>query len=210
MRALFLFLLAACLLVFAWSRGLFGDLPAPGREPERLARQVAPEKIRLLQAPPAPDAAPPACLAFGPLAGADLKRAAEALTGLALGEHQTEHATELPGWYMVYLPPLATREQAEQRAEALRAQGLTDVKVIGEASPLRFGLVLGSFREEAAAKEHAAALEKRGVRGLRVPERAAPIAATRFEFRGLDSTSLARVQEIARDFPAQPLVPCAP
>lgn len=210
MRAFFLFLLAACLLVFAWSRGLLGELPAPGREPERLARQVAPERIRVLQAPPAPDAALPACLAWGPLAGADLKRATEALARLGLGKVQTEHAAELPGWFMVYLPPLPTRAQAEQRAAALRAQGIADVKLIGEASPLRNGLVLGSFRDEATAREHAAALEKRGVQGLRVPGRAEPLAATRFEFRGLDATSLARLQEIARDFPAQPLTPCAP
>jgi hypothetical protein len=183
MRALFLFLLAACLLVLAWNRGLLGELPTPGREPERLARQVAPERIQLLQAPPAPVAAAPACLSFGPLAGADLKRASEALAGLALGEQQTEHAAELP---------------------------ITDVKLIGEGSPLRNGLVLGSFRDEAAAREHAAALDQRGVKGLRVSERAVPLAATRFEFRGLDATSLTRVQEIARDFPAQPLAPCAP
>jgi hypothetical protein len=210
MRALFLFLLAACLLVLAWNRGLLGELPTPGREPERLARQVAPERIKLLQAPPAPVAAAPACLSFGPLAGADLKRASEALAGLALGEQQTEHAAELPGWLMVFLPPLPSREQAEQRAAALRAQGITDVKLIGEGSPLRNGLVLGSFRDEAAAREHAAALDQRGVKGLRVSERAVPLAATRFEFRGLDATSLTRVQEIARDFPAQPLAPCAP
>jgi hypothetical protein len=210
MRTLFLFLLGACLLVFAWSRGLLGALPEPGREPERIARQVAPERIQLLQTPPAPAPAAPACLAFGPLAGADLKRAAEAFAGLALGERQSEQAVELPGWFMVYLPPLASRELAEQRAAALRAQGMTDVKVIGEGSPLRNALVLGSFRDEAAAREHAAALEKRGVKGLRVPERAPPQAATRFEFRGLDATSLTRVQEIARDFPGQPLAPCAP
>lgn len=217
MRALFLFLLALILAVAAWQMGAFGELPAPGREPERLALQVAPDKLRLLDeaqiaalSRPAPAAPPaPVCLEFGDFEAAELARVQPLLAAIVPAEHTEARRTEGAGWFMVYLPPAAGRADAERRAEALRAQGVRDVAVIGEG-PLRNGLVLGSFRDLASAREHAAALEKRGVTGLRVPERAARTSTvTRFVLREVDAAQKSQLRSLAADYPAQRLEACA-
>lgn len=220
MRALFLLLLAACLSVFAWQQGYFGELPPPGREPERLSAQIAPEQLVLLaEAPrPAPVPAPAvaqeptasSCLEWGDFEGADLTKAREALAELKLGASLSARSVEGAGWYMVYLPPLRNRAEAEKRAEDLRNQGLRDVGVIGEGA-LRNGLVLGSFRELENARDHAAALEKRGVKGARVPERpGASSTALRFTIKDADPALRARLETLASKFPQHPLKACAP
>jgi hypothetical protein len=48
LRALVLLLLVANGLFFAWSRGWLGDAGPGGREPERMARQVNPDAVRVL------------------------------------------------------------------------------------------------------------------------------------------------------------------
>lgn len=219
MRALFLFLLAACLGVFAWQQGYFGELPPPGREPERLSAQIAPDQLVLLsEAPRAPQPPPPtpapepaasACLEFGDFEGADLSKAREALAELKLGSQLSSRSVEGAGWYMVYLPPLKNRPEADKRAEELRNQGVRDVMVIGEGA-LRNGLVLGSFRELENAREHAAALEKRGVKGARVPDRpAASSTASRFTIKDVDASTRARLEALASQFPQHRLAACA-
>lgn len=50
MRVAFLILLLANIVLFLWGRGYLGTLDA-GREPGRMAQQVAPEKLRIVQAP---------------------------------------------------------------------------------------------------------------------------------------------------------------
>ncbi|MEW6512723.1 MAG: hypothetical protein AB1443_01835 [Pseudomonadota bacterium] len=49
MRILFLVLLLANMILFAWGQGHLGTQEA-GREPQRIAQQVAPEKLRILPA----------------------------------------------------------------------------------------------------------------------------------------------------------------
>src|SRR6185295_14294672 len=89
MKLAFLLLALANLVFFAWQQGVFGGLPEAGREPERVNRQVEPERIQVLtqaevqalrvkakeiprEAPPAPSSgtnAAPAAIAAGELAG---------------------------------------------------------------------------------------------------------------------------------------------
>ncbi len=57
-RSLFILLVLANLLFFAWGQRYFGDAET-GREPQRLARQLSPEKLRV-GAVVVPAAAPPA------------------------------------------------------------------------------------------------------------------------------------------------------
>ena len=89
MKLAFMLLALANLIFFAWQQGVFGGLPDAGREPERVNRQVEPERVRVLtqqevqalraktkEAPPAPP--PPAANSAtttpspGPIAAAEL------------------------------------------------------------------------------------------------------------------------------------------
>jgi hypothetical protein len=225
MKLAFLLLLAANLAVFAWQRGAFGTLPEAGREPERVARQIEPERIRVLtpeQAgalrdkartqPPQSDAgsvlAGAACMEFGDFSDAQTARIKARLDALALGERIETRSVEAPGWFMVYVPPFKTRAEAERAAAQLREQGVKDLLVIGESSPMRFGIALGSFRDQDLANRHLADLQKRGVKSARVADKPSTEPATRYVVRGADASIASSLQSLQKEFGATRLAPC--
>ncbi|HEY6132395.1 MAG TPA: hypothetical protein VIW70_00340 [Rubrivivax sp.] len=67
LKGVLLALLAANVLVFAWSQGWLSPLLRPPgtaeREPERLLQQIDPGSVRLLPVPPAKDSTSPAASA---------------------------------------------------------------------------------------------------------------------------------------------------
>ena len=221
MKLAFLLLLLINLLLFAWQQGVFGRYVEAGREPERVARQIEPERIRVLtekevqtlreRATPTssvPDLnAAQACVEFGDFAPAEAARAEKALG--ALGARISARPIEAPGWTMVYLPPFKTWAEAERRAEELRKLGVKDLLVMNESAALKFAISLGSFRDPNAAKAHLAALEKLGVKGARLGDRASTITLTRFQLRELDAASAQQLTALRADFPAQTVRACS-
>src|SRR5512137_1837686 len=201
MKLAFLLLVLANLLLFAWQQGAFGRLAEAGREPERVARQIEPERFRVLteedvrelreratqgSAPLDLDVAQ-ACVEFGDFPAADAARVEKLLAALSSGVKIESRPVEAPGWYMVYLPPHKSWAEAERRAEELRRLGVKDLMVMSENSPMKFAISLGSFRDPSAAKAHVAALEKIGVKGVRMSDKAAPVTLTRFQLRDVDA-----------------------
>jgi hypothetical protein len=225
MKLAFLLLILLNLALYAWQQGAFGRLAESGREPERISLQIEPERIRALSekevavlrdrantaAPrasaPAAESATQACVEFGDFSGAEVARAEAALSRLGLGARQSARIVEVPGWYQVLMPPFKTRAEADRRADALRKLGVRDVLVIGEG-PLRFGLGLGSFSTQDAARAHAAALETQGVKGVRISEQQSTISVTRFQLREVDAALNQQFATIQKDFPAQSIRPC--
>ena len=126
MRALFLLLLLANLAFFAWWR--YGA-PADAADPAPLARQIEPEKLKVI-APaslPPPAAAMPreagarirrvraACMEWGSFTLADAPRAEQALEPLALGARLAQRRTEeIAGWW-VFIPPQGSRQARAAR-----------------------------------------------------------------------------------------------
>ena len=227
MKLLFLLLIAANLALFAWQRGAFGVLPDTGREPERIARQVEPDRIRVLTPEQtqalreaAKAAAAPAangafdlavgadCVELGDFAEAQAARVRARLDALVPAERLEAREVEAPGWYMVYLPPLKTRAEAERAAAQLREQGVRDLIVIGENSPLRNGIALGSFRDQDLANRHLADLQKRGVKSARVADKPSTLTLTRFVLRTVDPTLAATLQSVQKEFGAARLGRC--
>ena len=175
---------------------------------ERIARQLQPDRIRVLtekdvqelrerasqargasataQAPATPDLSlPQACVEFGDFLGTEVARVEAALLQLGLGSRQTARPVEVPGWYMVYLPPYKTRPEAERAAVELSKRGVKELLVLGEG-PLKLGISLGSFGDPELARAHAGAVEKLGVQNVRVSDKpesghchALPAARTR-------------------------------
>jgi hypothetical protein len=235
MRALVLSLFLLNLALFGWLRGMFGVFPSAGREPGRLDQQIAPDRVRVLTdrevqqlrrranetsatppavAPPpvapAPDFAG-ACVEIGDFSGDGvLPRLREKLTELRLTDHASEQIVELPGWYLVFVPPAKSRAQAERRAEELRAQGVRDVLVILGNGPLRFAISLGSFRDPDLAHKHQAQLERRGVKDAQVSDNPTSVQVTRVRVRAINATTVAELQVLKKDFPQQKVQPCPP
>jgi cell division protein FtsN len=227
MKLAFLLLLLVNLALLAWQQGVFGRLPDGGREPGRIARQLEPERIRVLsekevqqlrekarqnQAAPAAAGAEStganACVEFGDFTAADAARVLARLAPLNLGERIASRTVELPGWYMVYVPPYKTRAEADRAAAELRALGVKELQIIGEDSPLRFGIALGSFRDPELAAKHRADLQKRGVKGVRVSETPSPATGTRLRITGVDAALARELGALQKDFPQTRLAPC--
>jgi SPOR domain len=171
MRTVFLLLLFANLAFLAWAY----YARSIGSQGERMiAQQLEPEKIRLVSRDEAERLARdrlPACTEWGPIASGDIGRAEEALNGILPGVKVDQVSrTESSGWW-VYVPPLATRQAANQRVAELRRAGVTDLFVIPDDVKLRNAISLGVFRSEDAAKSHLESLRKRGVDDAVLTER---------------------------------------
>lgn len=235
MKLLFLLLLLLNIALLAWQQGVFGHFAESGREPERITRQMQPDRIRVLSekdvqelreranqsraaasttassptAVAAPDlTVPQACVEFGDFIGTDVARVEAALLQLGLGSRQTARQVEVPGLYMVYLPPYKTRAEAERVAADLNQRGVKDMMILGDG-PLRLGISLGAFRDVELARTHAAAVEKLGVKNVRVSDKPNPITATRYQLRELDAQAAQQLGSIRKEFPAQSVRPCS-
>jgi len=219
MRAAFLLLLLANIVLFAWQQGLFGAAVETGREPERVARQIAAEKIQVLTPGElaalrgAPRAAGEgnaglACVEFGDFDEASLARVQARLATLSLGDRLRARRAGASGWFIVYLPPPATRGEAEKVAQDLRGRGIRDLVVMGQNSAMPNAIVLGSFRDPELAQRHQADMTRRGIAGVQISQRAAT-EATRFEIRGVDAALAQQLAEIQKEFPQSQLGACA-
>jgi hypothetical protein len=239
MKLAFLLLLLVNVALFAWQHGAFGRFAESGREPERIARQVEPERIRVLserevqilreraavQSRAAATAAPPAgasttvaagidlsvaqaCVEFGDFIGPDLARVEAALLRLGLGSRQSPRTVEVPGWYLVYLPPFKTRAEVDRAVADLKKIGVKELLVLTDG-PLKFGVSLGSFRDPELAKAHVAALANLGVKNARVSDKPTSVSATRLQMRELDAEAAQQLGAIAKEFPAQTVRACS-
>lgn len=226
MKLAFLLLVLANLAVFAWQQGVFGWLPESGREPARIARQLEPERIRVLtdrqvqqlrekarQAPAAVVAGidfsgGPTCVEFGDFTQADAARVLARLAPLNLGERIVARSVELPGWYMVYVPPYKTRAEVERAAAELRKLGVKELLVIADNSPLRFGIALGSFRDQELALRHLEDLQRRGVTSARVADKPSPAPGTRLQIKGVDAALARELAAVQKEFPQSRLAAC--
>lgn len=177
------------LLFFAWSQGYFGRLE-DGREPQRLAHQIEPEKLRITDVPRPPDPAEKICRLMGgpaglPIAQAQrLQSAAVAAAGnmgtLQLGIHPVER----PAQYWVLIPPLASKLLVDKKMQELRQLGIKDAKpLLTDQATDHVAISLGLFSTPAAAQSHLAALKQRGVRTAIVQSRSQPAESARVDIR---------------------------
>ena len=221
MKLAFLLLVLVNVVLFAWQHGVFGRFEG-GREPERVARQVEAERIRVLtekdvqalrerakQSSGVVDlGGAQACLEFGDFSAGEAARVEKALAALPAAVKVSAAPVEAPGWYMVYLPPFRTLGEAERRAEELRKLGIKDMLVLNEGSPMRYAISLGSFRDPNAAKAHLAVLEKTGIKGVRIADRPSTVTLTRFQLRDLDAAAAQQLAALRAEFQAQTVRAC--
>jgi hypothetical protein len=207
-RALFLLLVFANLGFFAWARGYLGG-HEQGREPERLANQIAAEKLAVVTpaagggdagAKPAKDACQ---LVTGlPLAEADAFKAA--LAGLEVDIRPVEGATS----YWVHIPPLASKPAAEKKAGELRGLGIKDFYIVQDDGPTHNAISLGLFKSEAAATEFLQGLSKQGVKSARIETRSTAPQSARAIVKGPAEALGTRLTELLAKTPGAAMAPC--
>lgn len=231
MRVLFLLLVLANAGFFAWSRYL--SPPETAADPAPLARQIEPEKLKVVApsalpppAPPRPAAAPPArpptpaaavpppatvalkCIEWGSFTLADAPRAEEALEPLALGARLAQRRTEeIAGWW-VFIPSQKNRQGALRKAAELKGLGIPEYFIMQEEGPLRWSLSLGVFRTEEAAQARLAALRQQGVRTAQVGERETVVPKVWLQVSGVDPALERQLVDIALQMDGSELRSC--
>jgi hypothetical protein len=227
-RALFLLLLLANAGFFAWSR--YVSPPETAADPAPLARQIEPEKLKIVApsalppaAPPKPAAAPPApppaaaappatvsltCIEWGSFTLADARQAEQALEPLALGTRLAQRRTEETAGWWVFIPSQKTRQGALRKAAELKGLGIGEYFIMQEEGPLRWSLSLGVFRTEEAAQARLAALRQQGVRTAQVGQRETVVPKVWLQVSGVDPALERQLADIALQMDGSELRSC--
>jgi hypothetical protein len=211
-RTLFLALALANLAFFAWWR--YGP-PADAADPAPLARQIEPDKLKVI----APADLPPvsaikkpatpstACMEWGSFTLTDAPRAEQALEPLALGTRLARRTEEVAAWW-VFIPSQGTRQAALKKAAELKDFGVDEYFIVQEEGEHRWALSLGVFRSEEAAQARLAALRDQGVRSARIGARETVVPKVWLQVKSVDAPLQARLKEIARQLEGSELREC--
>ncbi len=231
LRLLVAALLVANLVFWGWhfppvaqALGLTGT--EPGREPERLQRQVHPERIQLISstaaaalptvAPaagptataPASAAAPLLCLEAGPLTDSAANTAVRELgqAGVPAGSW-VDSRRELPGRWIIYMGRYPERETLQRKIEEVQRLNLsfTELKSPPDLAP---GLALGEFGTQSDAQ---ARLDKlRGLRTARVVQLPSPGGEHRIRVDRVQGAAADKLAALAGKDGATRWQTCAP
>lgn len=201
LRALVLVLLLANAGFWAWRQGWLAPLhgaigarPEGEREPERLAMQVDPDRLRLIPAEAAstpaavaasaatspasapPSAPPMACLEAGPYSTAELT-VAEAAVKAALPDLGWSERELTTTWW-VAMGPFAEAEQMQKKRDELKRRSIAPelASAAPGSAPL---LVISRHDSRAAAESELTTLLDRGVRTARVVNASVPLRLLR-------------------------------
>lgn len=224
MRALFLLFVLANLAFFAWAN-FFSDADTQS-DPRPQARQIAPEKLRVLPstvrtAPPAsvkPAAENPGpqsaaartpCLELGAFSAVDAVRASEALAPLSLGARLSQRQVDDSAGWWVFIAPRGSRQDAQKKAAELKALGVDEYFILQDEGPLRYALSLGVFKSESAATSRLEALRAKGVKTAQMGARETALQKIYFQVRAVDEALAAKMRELAQTFTGSELRECA-
>jgi hypothetical protein len=212
-RTVFLLIVLANVLFFAWSR--YVAPPEAVADPQPLARQIEPQKLKVIapaDLPPiAARAAPVAlkCIEWGGFTLADAPQAQAALEPLQLGARLAQRRTEESAGWWVFIPPQGSRPAAQKKAAELKALAVDDYFVVQDDGPYRWALSLGVFRSEEAAQARLAAVRAQGVRSAQVGPRETPVAKVWLQVKAVDAGLYARLREVARGLEGSELRECS-
>lgn len=196
--------------------------PAVADAPATPATPAAPVAPAMPAAPPAPApatsnapavaAAPEAkalaCVEIGNFSSREAKRFEAQLAALPFNGKMARRNVREVLSHMVYIPPQADREAAEKKAAELQGLGVTDFYIIQDNSDMRWGISLGVFRKEEAARAHLANLTQAGVRSARIGERSITATMVAFQLQGMDVATQARLDKLREEFPRQETRAC--
>ena len=215
MRTVFFILVLAnvAFFAFAWSGGgaeADGEAQIIGQQlnPEKI-HLLVPEQVSALTRKPEPPKVATVCLEWGAFAGADAARAEQALEPLALGAKLTQRRQEDAAGFWVYVPPLASRQAATQKAGELKRLGVDEYFVVADDPKWRNAISLGIFKTEEAARARLDVLRAKGVKSATSGARDTLLSKTYFQVREANSTVTAKLNELKQGFAGTEVRECA-
>ena len=234
MRAAVFLLIFANLLFFAWAQGYFG--PPANPDALRVAQQLNAERVRVVargDAPPVPappkaaeqpvkseDAAPAAadksepavdaCVRIADLPQADAARVDALLADGWPGFKAKSTAQEGGPGYWVYVPPLASKQDADNKAAELKRLHVPELFIVQESGAYNRAISLGLFSTREAANARLEALRTLGVKSAKVGERGTRPATVSIEISGPAAQSDALRQALGAALSEARLADCRP
>lgn len=214
-RTLVWLLLLLNALYWSWAQGWllpYGFAPAPQREPQRLAQQIRPEAITLLN----PAEVNLKSLSDVPESSLCLQTGLMDETQAAAVRPYLEASWPVDSWvfqtvttperWLVYMGKYANlAELDKKRAELAAIQLGTEPVTSAALSP---GLSLGVYPSQAQANTALQALSRRGVRTARVVQEEAAVPSWRLRLPALNATLQARLPELRATLPSGALESC--
>ena len=223
MRALVFLLILGNLLFLAWTQGYFGASVDP--DAFRLQQQLLAERITVVarDEPPAPPAevakadkpvkadekkAPEQCLSIADLQVADSERV-ETLLAEKWPLFKAQRTTvEGNASYWVYIPALASKQDAEGKVAELKKLRVPEFFIVQESGPYKWAISLGLFSSKDAATARLEALRNQGVKSARVGERKAKAVTAQLEISGPETQVESLRKAIAELLPNGHLAVC--
>ena len=220
MRALVFLLILANLLFLAWTQGYFGSSSDP--DGFRLQQQLLADRITVV----ARDEAPAQAVKAEKAVKAEEKIAAEQcllLADLPVSDSDRVEKLLVEKWplfkvqrttveggasYWVYIPALASKQEAESKVAELKKLRVPEFFIVTESGPYKWAVSLGLFSSKEAATARLDALRSQGVKSARVGERSAKPAIAQLEIRGPENQLDMLRQAIAELLPDGRLVAC--
>lgn len=149
-----------------------------------------------------------ACMEIGPFVPDEAKRFESRLASLSLGDRQSRRSVQEVASHIVFIPSQGSKEGAERKAGELQRLGINDFYIIRDDSNMRWGISLGVFKTEQAARNHLVNLNRQGVRSAQIGTRSVTSNKTVYQLRDLDEDALRSVEKIRADFSGQDMRPC--
>ena len=201
LRTFVVLLLVVNLAFYAWTQGwldhVVGVHARGDHEPERLARQVNPDLVKII-APQSVAAAASAavrarvCLEAGPFVAGEVTAAEVTLTPLLPAGSWVNLKVEKPAVWAVYMGRYVDREVKKKKADELAQLNIPFEEVSG-APEFEPGLSLGRFEQRAGADTALVELTQRGVRSASVVELSKPTTVYLLRIDNADEALAARV-----------------
>ncbi|MDN3918763.1 hypothetical protein [Roseateles violae] len=216
MRVLFIALLLINALFFGWTRGwldgVVGIKARGDREPERLARQLHPEKIEILSPQAAAALRKPSCLALGPLGSdAALQAAQAALERAGLAGGASVHSSEQAGVWAVATIRLGSKDFQARKEETYKKLRINYDYLQGPPEELPT-LLLSRHDSPKAAEAALEQLSQRALKGLRVLQLQPAQRQHELVYAAADGALQAKLNNLAGKDPALAggFKPCGP
>lgn len=151
------------------------------------------------------EAKPEICLEWGQFSGDTLKRVAQALEKLQLGEKLIQRKAEKSGGYWVYVTPRKTLQEAQKKVDELKRLGVQESYIVRESSVMQYAISLGIFSTAEAATKYLDQLREKGVKSAVSGPRTQEIDATVFQIKDGGEAMTAQLTKLKQDFPGSEL-----
>ncbi|PRC90804.1 SPOR domain-containing protein [Solimicrobium silvestre] len=219
LKFIFICLLIANALLFALGRGYFASPIFEAHQPQRLLQQQNGDHLKLISAemataPVIPDVVEPtksetfACLEWGSFLTTDLNQVEAKLKAIPFGNRQARQNVQDVATHIVFIPPLANKEAADKKALELTHLGVHDFFIISDQSAMRWGISLGVFKSEDAAKQLMATLVAKGVHSAKIGARTVATNKFNYVFKNVSGSERSDLDNLKTDFPEQDLHVC--